>query len=155
MMEELEYRKANKKDVEWIVQLLAADPMGRKREEYADPLPEAYYKAFDRIEADPNQELMVLLVKDEIIGTFQLSFLPYLTYKGGIRCQVEGVRIKGSYRGKGVGSQMFRWIIQRAKDRRAHVLQLTTDKQRPEALDFYRKLGFGNSHEGLKLHLYS
>src|SRR5690606_39313024 len=88
-MEELEYRKANKKDVEWIVQLLAADPMGRKREEYADPLPEAYYKAFDRIEGDPNQELMVLLVKDEIIGTFQLSFLPYLTYKGGIRCQVE------------------------------------------------------------------
>jgi hypothetical protein len=33
------------------------------------------------------------------------------------------------------------------------VLQLTTDKQRPEAKQFYESIGFINSHEGMKLRL--
>ncbi|MDR4304644.1 GNAT family N-acetyltransferase, partial [Bacillus mycoides] len=32
-------------------------------------------------------------------------------------------------------------------------VQLTTDKERQEALHFYKKLGFKDSHEGLKLFL--
>jgi GNAT superfamily N-acetyltransferase len=48
---------------------------------------------------------------------------------------------------------MIKYAIQRAKDRGAHLLQLTTDKVRPEALNFYEKLGFSSTHEGMKLHL--
>jgi len=48
---------------------------------------------------------------------------------------------------------MIKYAIQRAKDRGAHLLQLTTDKVRPEALKFYEKLGFNSTHEGMKLHL--
>ncbi|WP_371743286.1 hypothetical protein [Pseudozobellia sp. WGM2] len=29
---------------------------------------------------------------------------------------------------------------------------MTTDKKRPEALEFYKQLGFMASHEGMKLH---
>ncbi len=47
---------------------------------------------------------------------------------------------------------MFEWAIERAKQKKAHVLQLTTDKKRPEAIHFYEKLGFKASHEGMKLH---
>ena len=47
---------------------------------------------------------------------------------------------------------MFNWAIQRAKDRKAHLIQLTTDKKREDALRFYEKLGFKASHEGMKLH---
>jgi len=55
-------------------------------------------------------------------------------------------------RGKGIGEQLFRWAIDRAKQRDAHQLQLTTDKQRPKAVKFYKKLGFRASHEGMNLH---
>ena len=82
----------------------------------------------------------------------QLTFIPYLTYQGGIRAQIEAVRIKKDKRGLGLGEEMFKWAIERAKGRGAHVLQLTSDKQRPEAIKFYEKLGFTASHEGMKLH---
>lgn len=47
---------------------------------------------------------------------------------------------------------MFRWAIQKAQERGAHVLQLTTDKKRQEALRFYENLGFKATHEGMKMH---
>ncbi|MEL6534163.1 MAG: GNAT family N-acetyltransferase [Bacteroidota bacterium] len=149
----MEYRLANREDLPFIVALLAHDELGRLRENYSDPLPQEYYRAFENIDRDPNQELMVITDENgQVIGTFQLSFIPYLTYQGGIRAQIEAVRVDEKYRGKGVGEQAFMWAIARAKERKAHLLQLTTDKKRPEALRFYEKLGFVATHEGMKLH---
>ncbi len=146
-------RRAELKDLNSIVKLLADDPLGQKREHYMEPLPEIYVQAFKNILADPNQELMVLENDSgAVIGTLQLSFIQYLTYQGGIRAQIEAVRVHKSYRGKGIGQKLFEWAIFRARERGAHLLQLTTDKKRPEALKFYQKLGFTASHEGMKLH---
>ena len=147
------FRKAHKDDLDSIVSLLADDPLGQKREN-ADKIPDAQYQsAFDRIISDPHQELMVMChLSGEVIGTFQLSYIQYLTYQGGIRAQVEAVRIKQKYQGLGLGTKMFEWAIQRAKEKGAHLIQLTTDKKRPDALKFYEKLGFENTHHGMKLH---
>jgi len=147
-------RPAKKEDVPAIVQMIANDKLGQLRENFQSPLPKKYYDAFENIDLDPNQELMVM--EDDsgkVIGTLQLSFIQYLTYQGGIRAQIEAVRVHEDYRGKGIGQQLFEWAIKRAKKKEAHVLQLTTDKKRPEALNFYEKLGFKASHEGMKLHL--
>ena len=147
-------RRANVKDIKSIVQMIANDKLGQLREKYEEPLPHDYYDAFQKIDSDPNQELMVM--EDDagkIIGTLQLSFIQYLTYMGSIRAQIEAVRIHKDFRGKGIGQQLFKWAIQRANEKGAHLLQLTTDKKRPEALRFYEKLGFKTTHEGLKLHL--
>lgn len=147
------FKKASIEDLPQIVTLLAHDKLGQLRENYQQPLPNTYYEAFERIDQDPNQELMVIETEDhDIIGTLQLTFIPYLTYQGGIRAQIEAVRIRADQRGKGIGEQLFRWAINRAKERGAHLLQLTTDKKRPEAINFYQKLGFKASHEGMKLH---
>ena len=147
------FRKATKKDVPFIVQLIADDELGNLRENYQEPLPESYIKAFENINADSTQELIVIENEaQKIVGTLQLSFIQYLTYQGGIRAQIEAVRIHKDLRGKGLGKQLFEWAINRAKQRKAHVLQLTTDKKRPEALAFYKRLGFVDSHEGMKLH---
>lgn len=150
----MNFRKANRGDIPFIVQMLADDKLGKKRERFSDPLPDTYYLAFDKINKDENQELIVIDDGDNgIIGTLQLSFIQYLTYQGGIRAQIEAVRIREDQRGKGIGETVFRWAIIRSKERGAHVLQLTTDKKRPEAVHFYEKLGFIASHEGMKLHL--
>jgi len=150
------FRKATQKDVTTIVKMLADDDLGKQRENYSIPLPKSYRDAFQRIDTDPNQELIVVENRDqEIIGTLQLSFITYLTYQGGIRAQIEAVRIRKDQRSKGLGQKMFEWAIQRAQEKGAHLLQLTTDKRRPKALDFYEKLGFVASHQGMKLHFTS
>ncbi|MEM9686122.1 MAG: GNAT family N-acetyltransferase [Bacteroidota bacterium] len=149
----MKFRKATKKDVPYIVKMLADDPLGKEREVYQDPLPKRYYDAFYAIDNDNNQELIVIEDEAEaIIGTLQLSFIPYLTYQGGIRAQLEAVRISADKREKGIGALALQWAMRRAKERGAHLLQLTTDKKRLEALKFYEKLGFLASHEGMKLH---
>lgn len=133
--------------------MLADDELGKARENFHDPLPDLYLRAFEQIDQDLNQELIVAEEEEGmIIGTLQLSFIPYLTYQGGVRAQIEAVRIHKDRRATGLGEQLFRWAIERAEERGAHLLQLTTDKKRSDALRFYEKLGFSASHEGMKLH---
>ena len=149
----MKIRQAKKEDVPAIVQMLANDKLGKLRESYKDPLPDTYYHAFANIFNDPNQELIVIENESgQVIGTLQLSFIQYLTYRGGIRAQIEAVRVHEEYRGKGIGKKLFQWAIAQSKQKGAHVVQLTTDKKRPEAVAFYKSLGFTDSHEGMKLH---
>ena len=149
----MKFRKATKNDVPEIVEMIADDELGKARENFQIPLPTEYLNAFKKIDADQNQELIVVENENsEIIGTLQLSFIQYLTYRGGIRAQIEAVRIRKDQRGLGIGKTMFKWAINRVKERNAHLLQLTTDKKRPKAIKFYEDLGFKATHKGMKMH---
>lgn len=149
----LTYRLACETDLIDIVRMLSDDELGAAREAFRVPLPTAYLQAFQRIVSDTQQELTVVEAEGKLIATFHLSFIQYLTYQGGTRAQIEAVRVKSGYRGQGIGTEIFEYASQRAKARGAHVLQLTTDKKRPEAKRFYESLGFVASHDGMKLHL--
>jgi ribosomal protein S18 acetylase RimI-like enzyme len=150
---EISFRIATEHDLDTIVKMLANDPLGSKRERYEQPLPETYIKAFQAISSDPNNELIVACHNKEVIGVQQITFTPYLTHQGGWRATIEGVRTLSTERGKGIGSELIRYAIQRAKERGCHLIQLTTDKQRSDALRFYERLGFESTHEGLKMKL--
>jgi len=63
------------------------------------------------------------------------------------------VRVDDSYRGRGIGSEMMKWSIARAQARGAVLVQLTTHASRKEAHRFYERLGFKQSHVGMKLTL--
>jgi GNAT superfamily N-acetyltransferase len=147
----LQYRLARENDLPEIVRMLVDDPLGMAREKIADTLPDSYLSAFQKIDADANQELTVAELNGEIVATFQLTFIQYLTYQGGLRAQIEAVRTRSDYRGKGIGKKVFQYAIERARLRGCHLLQLTTDKKRPDAIRFYESLGFIASHEGMKL----
>ncbi|GAB3889299.1 GNAT family N-acetyltransferase [Spirosoma agri] len=149
----LTYRLATEADLIAIVRMLADDKLGAERENFQVPLPAVYQNAFKAIIADKQQELTVVELDQEIIATFQLTFTQYLTYQGGIRAQIEAVRVKVGHQRKGIGALVFRYAIERAREKGAHLLQLTTDKKRPEAKLFYESLGFVDSHDGMKLHL--
>lgn len=151
-MDELTLREAKSGDLPAIVHMLADDKLGAQREHFSDPLPECYTKAYERIAADPNQYLIVAERKGEIVGTLQLSLLQYLAHKGAMRAQIEAVRISRAHRGKGLGRKMIQQTITIAREKKARMVQLTTDKQRPESIQFYKDLGFVPTHEGMKLH---
>ena len=149
----LAFRRARAEDVPDIVRMLADDPLGATRERDEHPLPESYARAFRAIDADPNNELVVACRGGRVVGVLQLTYLPSLTYQGGWRALIEGVRVASGERSQGSGKALFEWAIARARERGCHMAQLTTDKARPDARRFYESLGFVASHEGMKLRL--
>lgn len=150
----IKIRSAAEGDLPEIVRMLADDPLGSHREMSIDPLPVSYYAAFEAIQQDSNNELVVAEAENGcVIAVLQLTFTPYITHKGGWRATIEGVRVDRQFRGSALGRDLFAWAIRRAQDRGCHLVQLTTDKERPEALRFYQALGFTASHEGMKLKL--
>lgn len=147
------FRLAARADLPFIVRMLADDELGSMRERYESPLPESYVKAFEQIDNDPNHELIVAEMEDEVIGTLHLVFLPSISFQGGLRAQIESVRVDTEWRDKGIGSELMKWTIERAKARGAHIVQLTTHRSREDAHRFYERLGFSGSHLGMKLNL--
>ena len=150
---DIRFRLAKRADLPSIVRLLADDELGSQREQYEDPLPEVYYSAFEQIESDPNHELIVVERNGEVIGTLHLMLLPSISYQGGLRAQIESVRMDKQFQSRGIGSAMMQWSMQRAKQRGAHIVQLTTHKSREDAHRFYERLGFKGTHLGMKLNL--
>lgn len=147
----LKFRMAQKRDLEVIVAMLADDPLGMQREDANIPLNSRYGQLFEQIDKDPNNELIVADCDEQVAGMLQLTFIPYLTYMGSWRCLIEGVRIHKQFRSQGLGEKMFEFAIQRAREKGCRLVQLTSDKQRIDAIRFYEKLGFTATHEGFKL----
>ncbi|MGI9486597.1 MAG: GNAT family N-acetyltransferase [Geminicoccaceae bacterium] len=149
----LAFREACPADVSEIIELLADDALGKGREAFGDAVDPAYLKAFEAIDLDPNNRLIVAEVDSEVVGCMQLTLIPHLTFKGGIRMQIEGVRVKGTFRGRGVGATMIEWAVASALEEGCHLVQLTSNKTREDALRFYEEQGFEPSHVGYKLYL--
>ena len=140
-------RRARRGDVAAIVALIAADQIGATRDG-GDLAP--YERAFAAIDADPAQ-LLVVLTDPGVVGTLQLTFIPGLARRGGLRAQIEAVRVRADLRGRGLGHALFAWAIDEARARGCVLVQLTTDKRREDAHRFYGRLGFNATHEGFKL----
>jgi len=165
---EIKIRQAKREDLPEVVRMLADDFLGAMRERYENPLPESYVKAFEEIEDDKNNELIVAILSepsaaadalteqtvDEIIvGTLQITFTPSISFQGGKRATVESVRVDEKYRGHGIGKELMLWAIERAKRENCFAVQLTTNAERQAAHRFYENLGFKGSHLGMKLYL--
>lgn len=149
------FRKATRGDVPAVVRLLTGDPISARREVHAcaSSLPAAYYLAFEAIDRDPNNQLVVAQLDGQVVGVLQMTFIPGMTYQGGWRALIEGVHVDSAVRSRGIGHRLFEWAIERARQRACCLVQLTSNKARGDAIRFYEALGFVASHEGLKLHL--
>ncbi len=148
---EISFRDARRDDLDDIIELLADDPMGAKRETVSGVPGPQYRAAFDAIQADPNNRLIVALLDEEIIGCLQLTLIPGLSRSGATRGQIESVRIASHLRGKGYGYDFFKWAIDECRTQGCQLVQLTTDKSRKNAHRFYERLGFEATHDGMKL----
>ena len=150
----LTFRSATRADVPVILELLADDSVSLARDgavsEEADA---AHWAAFEAIDADPRNELIVAVLDGVVAGTFQLTFTPSLSRGGAERMTIEAVRVRADLRGGGVGRAMMEWAIARGRSRGCRLAQLTTDKRRVDAHRFYESLGFVASHYGMKLQL--
>ena len=152
-MNDLRFRKATRADLATIVALLADDPRGKGREDARLPLDARYTSAFEAIDADSSQSLVVAELGGAIVGCVQISFITTLSHRGALRGQIEGVRVARAHRGRGIGRQMITEAIAECERRACGMVQLSTSKTRVDAQRFYVSLGFEASHEGMKLML--
>ena len=145
-------REAVVDDVPSIVGLLAADQLGSARDG-ADPVDgfAPYLRAFEALNTDPSHVLLVGDADGRVVATMQLSLIPGLARRGALRAQIEAVRVHADLRGTGIGGAMIGWAIDEARRRGCALVQLTSDKRRAGAHQFYSRLGFTASHEGFKL----
>ncbi|RZU29992.1 L-amino acid N-acyltransferase YncA [Streptomyces sp. BK022] len=150
-MTDLAIRPATPADIPAIVAMLADDPLGARRESPDDLTP--YLAAFERLDTDPNQHLVVAVRDGRVIGTLQLTIIPGLSRQGATRSLIEAVRIHADERGSGLGSELIQWAVDTSRRLGCHLVQLTSDKTRADAHRFYERLGFTASHEGFKLTL--
>ncbi len=147
-------RRARADDLPRIVELLQQESLpGEQREDPGPPLPEAYVRAFEAIDADPRQRLVVAEVDGEVVGTLVMVIMANLSYRGGTIAQLENVVVDEPLRGQGVGETMARWAMEEARRSGCFRLQLTSNKARKDAHRFWERLGFVKSHEGFKLPL--
>lgn len=149
----LTFRDAGPGDVPTIIRLLAHDDLGKTREDDGERQREAYQEAFAAIDQDPNNHLIVAELDDNVIGCLQITVIPHMTYRGGKRLQIEGVRVHQAFRSQDIGHQMMVWALDFGRKAGCHLVQLTTDKLREDARRFYEKIGFEASHIGYKYHL--
>src|SRR5579872_2580529 len=83
-------RRATADDVAAIVRLLADDDIGATREAGPEADLAPYRAAFDAIDADPGQLLLVVTAEDgSVVATMQLTFIPGLGRRGALRAQIE------------------------------------------------------------------
>jgi hypothetical protein len=87
-----EVRRAVPADVRAIVDLIAADEIGATRDG-GDLAP--YERAFEAIDADPAQLLVVLTNDEAVVGTLQLTFIPGLARRGGPELHPDQVEAAG------------------------------------------------------------
>ena len=152
-MEAVSFRPATIADLPGIVSMLANDELGQQREDPSSPPNQQYRDAFAAIDRDANQILAVAEFDGVMLGCLQITFIPGLSRLGMWRGQIESVRIAADSRGKGIGRKMFVWAIGECRRRGCGLVQLTTDKSRSDAFQFYESLGFQTTHEGMKLTL--
>src|SRR3954462_9002696 len=147
------YRDATPADLPTIVAMLAEEQIGGRADPPSEPLERAYLAAFDAIDRDPNQRLIVAELDGAIVGTMQLSCLPGLINRGAWRGQIEAVRIASDKRSLGLGAAMIGWAVERFRERGCFMAQLTSNNDRVAAHRFYERLGWKKSHSGFKLYL--
>ncbi|MFH0243325.1 GNAT family N-acetyltransferase [Streptomyces sp. HK10] len=150
-MSDLDIRPAAEGDLRAIVDMLADDPLGTRRESPGDLAP--YREAFGEIAADPHQHLVVAVRDGRVVGTLQLTVVPGLSRRGASRALIEAVRVHSGERGGGLGTRLIEWSIEEARRLGCVLVQLTSDATRTEAHRFYERLGFTASHVGFKLAL--
>ncbi|MGW8630213.1 N-acetyltransferase family protein [Streptomyces sp. NPDC055793] len=150
-MADLEIRRTTAADLPAVVAMLADDPLGAQRESPDDLEP--YLAALERLDADPNQHVVVAVRDSRVVGTLQLTIVPGLSRRGATRSIIEGVRIHADERGSGLGTQLIEWAIDESRRQGCRLVQLTSDKTRTDAHRFYERLGFSSSHTGFKLQL--
>ncbi len=110
-------------------------------------------KLWREVAADQRQTVLVAEQGGAIVGTLTLLILPNLGHHGQPWAAVENVVVTGGLRGQGIGRAMLTEAARIARGLNCYKLVLSTNIVRHGAHEFYRRLGWQQTHIGFSLPL--
>jgi GNAT superfamily N-acetyltransferase len=143
----IRWRPATRADVPDVVGLLADDVLGAEREA-ADLSP--YLAAFDAMQAEGNNILIVGERAGVVVASYQITFISGLSLRATRRALVESVRVAAALRGQGIGADLMKDAETRARAAGCGLIQLTTNRDRARAHAFYAAQDYQPTHIGFK-----
>lgn len=89
--------------------------------------------------------LFVLRIGGKVAGMAN-ALITVSTAEGGCVLLLEDVILRREHRGSGLGRKLVEHVLEWAREQGMMRVTLLADRDNRAALDFYRKLGFGNSN---------
>lgn len=132
----IEIRKASRKDLPAVLQLLAEMDGERSL-----PLSHAS-RIYREMSSYPSYSCYLALYAAQPVGTFTLLVFPTLVHDGAREAIVDGVVVSSLWRGRGVGAAMMAEAMRLAGQAGCYKLMLSSNSKREDAHRFYRQLGF-------------
>jgi GNAT superfamily N-acetyltransferase len=122
---------------------------------YAGPAdtPQEQEKLWREVATDRRQTILVAEQDGSIVGTSTVLIVPNLGHHGQPWAAVENVVVAGSHRGRGIGKAMLSEAAGIAARDNCYKMVLSTNVVRLEAHEFYRRLGWRQTHIGFSLPL--
>ena len=115
------------------------DAMARLIPQLSSSNPPPTHAELAAIIANDSCDVLVARDGDAIVGSLTLVVFPIPT---GIRAWIEDVVVDEAARGKGVGEALNMFALQRARERGAKTVDLTSRPSREAANRLYQRLGF-------------
>jgi len=109
--------------------------------------------ALSEILADESCDVLVAELDGRIVASAQLITFRHLQHRGGRCAEIESMHVDEAVRSQGIGTALLGALVDGARQRGCYRIQLTSNKQRPDAHRFYARQGFTATHEGFKRYL--
>jgi ribosomal protein S18 acetylase RimI-like enzyme len=150
---DLQVRDAQPDDLPALIAMLVDDSIGRQYESESDEARAGYAAAFDAILASDSNDLIVAVSDGVVAGMLQITYSPGLNRRGSWRATIESVRVRRDRQRRGIGAALMHAAVERARQHRCGIVQLTAHSSRTGARRFYESLGFAGTHVGMKLEI--
>ncbi len=138
MLMDLSIKKAKKSDLPDILSLYADSDIDNGK---MLDLNSAQF-IFNKIATYPNYYIYIALIKNKIVGTFELLIMDNLAHMGLPSAIVEDVVVHADYREQGIGKKMMQFAFEECKKAGCYKMVLSSNISRDRAHHFYESLGF-------------
>lgn len=99
-------------------------------------------QTFHKIKDNQDYQMIIVKHNDEVVGFAQIFIHHDIFEENNPFITIWSVRVKNKYRRQGIGTQLFQYIEELAKDKNCEFICLIAEKENIEANTFYQKLGY-------------
>ncbi|QWC00350.1 GNAT family N-acetyltransferase [Mycoplasmatota bacterium] len=133
----LKIKDAKREDSQLVLNFIKGIAKYEKMEDEVEATLEDIEKSiFDQEDA----HVIIAYLDDKAVG-FALYFYNYSTFKGRKGLYLEDLFIYKEYRHKGIGNQLFNFLMNKAKEENCGRMEWVCLNWNQSAIDFYRKKG--------------
>ena len=95
------------------------------------------------LERGESDFLLVVNDAEEAIGLVQQRYR-FSLWLSGLEATQEDLYVSPEYRGRGIGTHLVEFAIERAREKGCRLIKLDTNEDNRSAVNLYRKLGFSS-----------